>query len=152
MDWNEAAKNINGRFVTVGECMMWTGATVHGYGCVSVHNKNYRVHRLVWQLINGVIPSAAHNVDVLHKCGNKLCSNPNHLYIGTARENLNDFYSVQSMPDGRRAFNDSEKLVIMNMIKEKRCSLREISRAVKCDHHKVKRFLTALEKVKKDDV
>jgi len=148
MDWKEAAKNILGRFKTVDDCLVWTGSTVAGYGSVSVHNKSYRVHRIVWQLINGEIPSAAKNADILHTCDNKLCSNPDHLYLGEAGKNLDDFYKRHIMPDGRRSFNEEEKSTIQRMYNDKRFSLREISRAVSSDHHKVKRYINKLRNVK----
>lgn len=151
IDWEEAAKNIKGRFISVGDCLLWNGSTVHGYGSVSIHNKSYRVHRILWQLLNGAIPSAATHVDVLHKCGNKLCSNPAHLYLGTAQDNLRDFYRSNSMPDGRRAFSKKEKDIILTMLNEHSNSLRKIARAVGSDHHKIKRFIESMQQLKKEE-
>jgi hypothetical protein len=42
---------------------------------------------VVWRLMHGVDPSP---LWVLHHCDNRLCLNPRHLYLGTARDNAND--------------------------------------------------------------
>lgn len=41
--------------------------------------KAWRVHRLVWHLTHGPIPEGA---KVLHDCYNRICCNPDHLFIG----------------------------------------------------------------------
>jgi hypothetical protein len=41
-------------------------------------------HRRTYMLFNGFID---HDVYVCHSCGNRQCCNPDHLYIGTAKEN-----------------------------------------------------------------
>jgi hypothetical protein len=41
----------------------------------------------VWEEINGPIPT---DKWVLHRCHNKACVNPEHLYLGTHRENMQD--------------------------------------------------------------
>lgn len=139
-DWKVAAIKVKGMFIQDGDCLIWTGSVDRGYGSMSIHNKNYRVHRIVWQLFNGEIPEAATNVDVLHRCNNKLCSNPVHLYLGTPVENLYDAYRDNCFSDGRRSFTKDEEQIVISMFKAGN-SLRKISRAVKSDHHKVSRCI-----------
>lgn len=43
----------------------------------------------MWKLLYGEIEA---DMMILHKCNNKICANPNHLYEGTALENIMDFY------------------------------------------------------------
>lgn len=57
------------------------------YGYLSVQNKNSRVHRLLWILVNGSITKILH---VLHKCDRKNCINIDHLFIGTHPANMKD--------------------------------------------------------------
>lgn len=54
-------------------------------------------HRVSWRLFVGEIPKGRW---VLHKCDNKKCVRPKHLYIGTPTENLLDRY--RNRPFGER--------------------------------------------------
>lgn len=71
---------------TSRDCWIWTG-TVHrtGYGVASYQGKQWRVHRLAYVLTYGEPEN-----DVLHRCGIRLCINPEHLYDGTDLENMAD--------------------------------------------------------------
>lgn len=44
--------------------------------------------RRVWEFLRGAI--ASNDEHVLHKCDNRLCVNPDHLYLGTVRQNAKD--------------------------------------------------------------
>lgn len=71
-------------------CWTWTaglrGKT--GYGAIKYNKKVYDSHRFAWYLTYGVFPK----LFVLHKCDNRLCVNPKHLYEGTARDNVRDMW------------------------------------------------------------
>ena len=78
------------------ECWPWTMGIHHsGYGVVNLPNKKFgrtiwrqfRIHRLVWELTFGEIPEG---LCVLHKCDNPPCCNPDHLFIGTYKDNTQD--------------------------------------------------------------
>lgn len=45
------------------------------------------VHRLAYEIFNGKIPEG---LFVLHHCDNRRCFNPEHLFIGTQQDNMND--------------------------------------------------------------
>ena len=61
---------------TENGCWLWLGATVRGYGEVSLHGRMGYAHRVMYQLFQGAIPK---DWQVHHKCGNPLCVNPDHL-------------------------------------------------------------------------
>ncbi len=50
-------------------------------------NKRVLVTRYLWEKLHGSIPD---NLQLNHKCHNKLCINPEHLYLGTQAENMQD--------------------------------------------------------------
>jgi hypothetical protein len=80
--------NIN----DIDRCWEWLGCISLGYGHFSLNKKMIGAHRVSWILIHGDIPEG---FDVLHKCDNKSCVNPNHLYLGTQADNNRDTVSRQ---------------------------------------------------------
>jgi hypothetical protein len=69
-------------------CWAWTGLkSVDGYGELSHKCLTYRAHRVSWALHFGEIPN---KMSVLHKCDNRECTNPDHLFIGTQLDNMRD--------------------------------------------------------------
>ena len=72
-------------------CWNWKrGCSPSGYGTAWFCGKNWRAHRLAWHLAVGEISIG---VWVLHTCDNTLCVNPDHLYLGTHKNNSDDKYS-----------------------------------------------------------
>lgn len=68
-------------------CWLWCGSRFStGYGLIS-YDRLWKAHRLVWTLVNGEIPP---NIQVCHKCDTPPCINPNHLFLGTAKQNQQD--------------------------------------------------------------
>ena len=70
-------------------CWPFQGArTAPGWhGSVTYHGRRIVAHRLAWTLARGPIPAG---LLVLHRCDNPPCCNPDHLYLGTQRENMRD--------------------------------------------------------------
>ena len=70
-------------------CWLWEGEVRGGYGTHRLDNIQRPVHRLAFEEANGQIPNGLH---VCHHCDVKLCCNPQHLFLGTARDNARDLY------------------------------------------------------------
>lgn len=78
-------------------CWLWTSNRHHnGYGQIaqsrngSAKQRWLWAHRVSWELTHGAIPA---DLFVLHRCDTPLCVNPDHLFLGTKQDNIDD--SVQ---------------------------------------------------------
>ena len=74
--------------VTECGCWIWIGANnIRRYGSLKFEGKNIKAHRASWLAYRGEIPNDLH---VLHTCDIPECVNPDHLFLGTARDNMQD--------------------------------------------------------------
>lgn len=70
------------------QCWEWAGSFVSkGYGKITKEGKSYGAHRISYTIFHGPIPDG---LQVLHKCDNPPCVNPEHLFMGTAMDNTRD--------------------------------------------------------------
>jgi len=72
------------------DCWNWTAGSrnpQHGYGEFKWQGKNYIATRFMWLLTYGSDPG---NFWVLHRCDNPRCVRPEHLFLGTPKDNMVD--------------------------------------------------------------
>lgn len=68
-------------------CWEWTGSRINGYGHLCISKENVYSHRVSYMLHSGKDPDG---MLVLHHCDNPSCVNPDHLFLGTYRDNTQD--------------------------------------------------------------
>ena len=82
-------------------CIEWTGAMYPtGYGSFWFDGRVQPAHRVSWMMFRGSIPDGLY---VLHRCDNRKCVNPEHLFLGTHQDNMDDM-----LAKGRKAFLPGE--------------------------------------------
>lgn len=67
-------------------CVLWLGM-LDKHGRARYGHDNDCASRVMWRLLNGIIPEGLH---VLHTCDNPRCVNPDHLFLGTQKDNMVD--------------------------------------------------------------
>lgn len=93
LDWSSMPEPNSG-------CQLWIKAASYaGYGQFSWGGKLRLAHRAAYELASGPIPSG---LAVCHRCDVPSCVNPQHLFLGTPKENMGDASNKGRLVKGSR--------------------------------------------------
>lgn len=133
-------------------CWVWLSAkTKKGHGQFWLNGKTVLAHRIVWESVNGPLGE----LQALHACDNSSCVNPDHLFSGTAVDNVKDMDAKgrrvsreklrQSVLSSRRRGADHPSAKLSNEQREEirlkfardGRSMRSLGREYNVGHHAV---------------
>lgn len=106
------------KVVKTDNCWLWIGSTYRfGYGHFrrKINGKwiMYKAHRYSYEYFKGQIPKG---MLICHTCDNPACVNPNHLYSGTHKDNVDDMFSRNRK--SRLIRNPKHNLLSMEIARE----------------------------------
>lgn len=126
-------------------CWEFIGGLRNGYGAIKNGGKTDGAHRVSYEIHKGEI---SQGLFVCHTCDNRKCVNPEHLWLGTAKDNMQDCAKKGRIVTSREAFfkerhipynatlSGEEVLEIRSMVKTG-IKPSEIAQIVGTSRHKV---------------
>jgi hypothetical protein len=113
--WNKVKKT--------DECWNWIASVdKDGYGKFSYESKTIRAHKMSWLLAFNKLSDRW----LLHKCNNRKCVNPDHLYEGSPRDNTKDSIKAGTFLITTVRLTDKQREEIK--IKKKILSFRQLAK------------------------
>lgn len=124
-----------------GACWLWTGArTALSYGIFTgrIDAQSFdKAHRYSYALANGSIPDGMH---VLHRCDNRWCVNPEHLWLGTQADNVRDAHIKGRHVNGSRVGTSRFDEATIIKIRTANGDIADIAKQFGCDYTHVMRI------------
>lgn len=110
------------KIIKNNDCWIWQGHLHHGYGRFSIKCKSYIASRAAYILFKGKIPDKLY---VCHSCDNPACVNPEHLWLGTDKDNAQDSvikgrnYYKKGENHPKAILKNEQVIIIKNKLKNK---------------------------------
>jgi HNH endonuclease len=117
-------------------CWLWIGGMTNaGYGvCGSEKKKTVSAHRLAYSVFKCEIPDGK---IVAHSCDNRLCVNPEHLWLATHKQNSQDMVTKNRSAKGERCGKSKLTNEQICFIRNSDLSHRELGRIFNVSHANV---------------
>ena len=107
------------------DCWLWTGyKNGSGYGIVGRSHKTFLAHRYSYEKHNGEIPRG---ILVCHKCDTPACVNPDHLFLGTYKDNAQDC-SIKGRNNKPKGKNHWSKTRPEDIVREENHGMAKLDR------------------------
>jgi len=132
------------------ECWPWLGFRKRsGHGLTSMKGRPMHTSRKAWVLTHGPIPSEQ---QVLHKCDNAICCNPEHMYLGSRIDNMIDLHEGTPFElrhaRGRPFVLNDQQLEALWTMRKRGATLKECAQSAGVHIATVCRYITAVRKQK----
>jgi len=93
-----SVEKLYNNVIIIDDCWIWMGSrSKKGYGVFNIKGKQKKAHRISYEFHKGEIPDG---LFVCHRCDTPQCINPDHLFLGTNHDNMQD-----AMNKGRFIYN-----------------------------------------------
>lgn len=120
------------RFTKTDACWIWKGSSRNKsslYGSIRKGNLTYAAHRVSFAIFHRKSPDGLH---VCHKCDNPRCVNPDHLFMGTDKDNMQDASLKGRLITGnnhpRAKIDESKALEIFRMWTPRKNGTKSLSK------------------------